>query len=140
MAVKKNGSKERQLKQNILEQIRRPELWIGVFTVGVLLGIVGGLTWKNRAKLNLTRKTNIQKIVSPVPKEETKLTVTPSIDRKIKKLAFTTSILMVTVEEGDNYWKIAKKVCGDGKYFLSLQEQNENQPLHPGDVVKVKCE
>ncbi len=140
MAVKKNASKEQRLRQNILEQIRKPELWIGVFTVGVLLGIVGGLTWKNRAKLNLTRKTDNQKIVSPVPKEETKLTVTPGIDKKIKKLAFTASTLTIVVKEGDNYWKITKKACGDGKYFLNVAQLNENQPLHPGDVVKVKCE
>jgi hypothetical protein len=39
----------------------------------------------------------------------------------------------------DSYWKISKRVCGSGRFYLSIQEQNGGKPLHGGDSVTVNC-
>lgn len=43
------------------------------------------------------------------------------------------------VLNNDSYWKITKRVCGTGKFYLSVQAQNENRPLQRGDSVIVNC-
>lgn len=39
----------------------------------------------------------------------------------------------------DSYWKISKRVCGNGKYYLSIQNQNDSKALHIGDKVTASC-
>lgn len=57
---------------------------------------------------------------------------------------------IVTVEEpknsstaevinNDSYWKISKRVCGTGKYYLSIQAQNNGKALYKGDIVIAAC-
>ena len=43
------------------------------------------------------------------------------------------------VQANDNYWKISKRVCGDGKFYLSIQSQNGGKALRQGDSVVVNC-
>lgn len=45
----------------------------------------------------------------------------------------------VTVINNDSYWKISKRYCGTGKYYLSIRDQNDAKPLYKDDVVKVNC-
>lgn len=45
----------------------------------------------------------------------------------------------VRVINNDSYWKITKKTCGTGKYYLSVKDQNEGKPLHKDDFVTVDC-
>lgn len=45
----------------------------------------------------------------------------------------------VEVINNDSYWKISKRTCGTGKYYLSLKEQNKSKALYEGDSVKVDC-
>lgn len=59
--------------------------------------------------------------------------------------------LKVTIEEpkipenqteiinNDSYWKISKRVCGDGKFYLSIQSQNGSKALYKGDTVTASC-
>jgi hypothetical protein len=43
------------------------------------------------------------------------------------------------VIDNDSYWKIAKRVCGEGNNYLSVQEQNNSKPLYTDDTVTVNC-
>ncbi|KKR94700.1 MAG: hypothetical protein UU45_C0008G0100, partial [Candidatus Levybacteria bacterium GW2011_GWA2_41_15] len=45
----------------------------------------------------------------------------------------------VKILKNDSYWKISKRVCGEGKYYLSISGLNENKPLYRGDSVLVSC-
>ncbi len=45
----------------------------------------------------------------------------------------------VKVINNDSYWKISKRTCGTGKYYLSIKEKNENKALYKGDLVTVDC-
>lgn len=45
----------------------------------------------------------------------------------------------VRVLNNDSYWKITKRTCGTGKYYLSVKEQNESKALYKDDFVIVDC-
>ena len=45
----------------------------------------------------------------------------------------------VEVLNNDSYWKITKRVCGSGKQYLSIRDQNNGKPLFKGDFVTVDC-
>lgn len=45
----------------------------------------------------------------------------------------------VKVLNNDSYWKITKRTCGTGKYYLSVKEQNEGKALYKDDFVTVDC-
>lgn len=45
----------------------------------------------------------------------------------------------VEVVNNDSYWKISKRTCGTGKYYLSVKEQNDGKALYKGDFVTVDC-
>lgn len=45
----------------------------------------------------------------------------------------------IEVLEHDSYWKISKRTCGTGKYYLSIQDQNGGKALYFGDTVTVSC-
>lgn len=61
-------------------------------------------------------------------------------DIKLKETLITEPI---TIEAGvvknDNYWKISKRICGEGKFYLEIQEQNNAKALFEGEIVSVKC-
>lgn len=46
---------------------------------------------------------------------------------------------IVEVINNDSYWKISKRVCGTGKYYLSISSQNNGKALYQGERVKVYC-
>jgi hypothetical protein len=43
------------------------------------------------------------------------------------------------VINNDSYWKISKRHCGTGIYYLSIKEQNGGKALFQGDTVVVTC-
>jgi hypothetical protein len=43
------------------------------------------------------------------------------------------------VINNDSYWKISKRVCGNGKYYISIQSQNGGKALYKGDFVSASC-
>lgn len=51
----------------------------------------------------------------------------------------TPQILLVEVINNDSYWKISKRHCGTGKYYLSIRDQNDGKPLYKGDSVRIDC-
>jgi len=131
----------RPKKNDLNNLLKKPELWVGVFTVGLLLGIVGGLITKNKFNLGLGDRK--ETLVSPVPEvppyKQTVVNNEPS--PVVQKLAQTSSYLEVEVLENDSFWKIAKRVCGDAKRnFINTQDINNSVRLHKGMTVKVVCE
>lgn len=48
-------------------------------------------------------------------------------------------LINVEVLNNDSYWKITKRICGSGKQYLSIRNQNNNKPLYKGDTVSVIC-
>lgn len=45
----------------------------------------------------------------------------------------------VEVLNNDSYWKITKRICGSGKLYLLVKDQNNDKALYKGDIVTVKC-
>ncbi len=43
------------------------------------------------------------------------------------------------VRNNDSYWKITKRVCGTGKTYLLVRDQNNGKALYKGDFVTVNC-
>lgn len=43
------------------------------------------------------------------------------------------------VLNNDSYWKIAKRVCGNGRLYLSIRDQNNGKALYKGEKVAVNC-
>jgi len=48
-------------------------------------------------------------------------------------------LVNIEVLNNDSYWKISKRYCGSGKYYLSIRDQNNGKPLFKGDFVTVDC-
>lgn len=131
----------RPRKNNLTKMLKKPELWVGVFTVGLLLGVVGGLITNNRFNLGLADRK--ETLVSPVPEVTpyTQSAINNEPSPVVQKLAQTSSYLEVEVLENDSYWKIAKRVCDDAKRnFLTIQGINDDVRLYRGMTVKVVCE
>ncbi len=68
-------------------------------------------------------------IEAPIPSPTKDAEITPKIARPDA----------VEIINNDSYWKISKRACGTGKYYLSIQEQNEGKALYKGEFVKVDC-
>lgn len=68
-------------------------------------------------------------IEAPIPSPTKEVEITPKITRPDT----------VEIINNDSYWKISKRACGTGKYYLSIQEQNEGKALYKGEFVKVDC-
>jgi|SRR3989344_7230358 len=81
-------------------------------------------------------KSNTPKIatVSEVKTEPTKSSGKKSVEQK------STDESKVKVINNDSYWKISKRICGTGKYYLSIRDQNLGKALFLGDEVKVNCD
>ncbi|MBI2049318.1 hypothetical protein HYT32_00160 [Candidatus Roizmanbacteria bacterium] len=127
----------RPKKNNLITLLKKPEFWIGIFTVGLLIGIAGGLVLRNQSNLEINRE---QTWVSPAPKLN-KLNYQRSQIPPAQKLAYTSSLFEAEVLENDSYWKIAQRECEDAKSnFITIQELNNNIRLYKGMIVKVVCE
>jgi len=135
-----------KLIKEINELMKKPEMWIGIAVVVVFITLSTILVVK-QVKKQTVKKTVAEKIISPI------ITITPNatpsatlvketnkLKTVVKKLADTTGEIDYQVENGDSYWKIAKKVCGVGNYFENIQTLNQNQDLHEGNTIKVICE
>lgn len=59
----------------------------------------------------------------------------------VKKLADTFGEYEVIALNNDNFWKISKRTCGTGIYYLSIKENNgyQDRALQPGDTIVVYC-
>ena len=138
--VKKRNLKN--IKENISELSKKPELWIGVVTILVIAVVSGSFILNNIKKSKLTNNSENQELFldeMDIEKDKSVEEVTKTTNKKAKitKLADTNGEYIV--QNGDNYWKISEKVCGNGKYFESISADNNFITLHAGDVITVNC-
>jgi len=138
--VKKRNLKN--IKENISELSKKPELWIGVVTILVIAVVSGSFILNNIKKSKLTNNSENQELFldeMDIEKDKSVEEVTKTTNEKatITKLADTNGEYIV--QNGDNYWKISEKVCGNGKYFESISADNNFITLHAGDVITVNC-
>ncbi|MBI4097614.1 MAG: hypothetical protein HY426_01090 [Candidatus Levybacteria bacterium] len=84
----------------------------------ILSAIVFGINLKSSKSQKITTSSKIEISPSPTPAR---------LDQG------------ETVINNDSYWKISKRHCGSGKYYLSIREQNDAKPLYKGDFVSVNC-
>jgi len=137
---------KKELK-NIKELAMKPELYLGIATLCIVVAFVIKATFKPAVHLAFPSVTSTPAptVVAPTKVVTAKQVVAQKTEEKksmkqIKKFADTGAVV-VTVKEGDSFWKIAEKVCGTGAVANTIQEQNgyENVALQPGDTITVSC-
>lgn len=79
--------------------------------------------------------SNSEKLTSA--KIESAEITSPLQDKKITPK--TTEAGFVEIIKNDSYWKISKRVCGTGKFYLSIMEENESKALFEGETAKATC-
>jgi hypothetical protein len=135
-----------KLKKEIALLTKKPEMWIGVGIVLILI-IFSTTFIISKSRKAITQKTNNQKVISPISTTPT-AGASASLKKEgdsqpktvVKKLADTAGEINYQVAEGDSYWKITEKTCGRGTNFETVQAANQDQDLQPGNIVKVICE
>lgn len=55
------------------------------------------------------------------------------------KIASAENPIQGTVIKNDSYWKISKRYCGTGEYYLTIQDKNNFKALYENDSVTVIC-
>jgi nucleoid-associated protein YgaU len=140
--VKKNST------DAIVASMKKKEFVIGLVTVAVAAVVIANLSGNKQTRSNQNTAVGNTKEQTVNPKGVTQ-TVTPAQRSKdsaqanqiknIKQLANTSSENYVEVRSGDNYWKLAQRVCGNGRMYLSVQAENGGKALQPGDTVAVTC-
>lgn len=110
------------------------EVWLGVgIIIMILVFGLFMLTQRYSRRMNQSNTPSPTSIPSNTP-TSSDTTITP-----------TTADLQShqeVVQPNDNFWKISKRVCGTGAYYLSIQQANgygNNRSLHEGDTVTVRC-
>lgn len=73
-----------------------------------------------------SNKISSNQIISPI---STPIKVETKTEPKFKDI----------VLKHDSYWKIAKRNCGSGKYYLAIQNLNFGKPLFEGESVLIDC-
>jgi len=91
---------------------------------------------------NAVSKTNAQIIYMEGLKnvdQQVACTLYPEAKRSIMVLAEAVAPTNnITIEQGDSWWKISKRLWGDGRLYSFLQIANGKAgSLHPGQVIKV---
>ncbi len=102
-----------------------------VFTSLAILAITPSVLFGLR-NINFNKSEKVSVIQTMVNKESPVKTKNP-------QPAPTPQTFQTEVINNDSYWKISKRVCGSGKYYLSIQSQNQSKPLFKGDTVTVNC-
>lgn len=82
------------------------------------------------SSIDINTKDKVSVINSP-------LVDTDSIDKVISENNSNNDEVIVL--KNDNYWKITKRTCGKGNFYLSVKDQNDSKALFEGDTVKVNC-
>ena len=54
---------------------------------------------------------------------------------KIEEAEKNTAVVI----KNDSYWKISKRICGEGRFYISISEQNNSKALFEGDTIEANC-
>ena len=99
-----------------------------VFSFIAVLAIIPAVIF-GLSSLDLSQPEKVS-VVSVPTTEENKVTITePKRASGIEE----------EIINNDSYWKISKRVCGTGKYYLSVRDQNNAKALYKGELVTVNC-
>jgi hypothetical protein len=155
MAKQNNGH---TLRKTVMQK----EFWVGLITTFIVLLVAFKLIpWNNLQQLTTNKTDNVvtriptgesigasgaSTATSSAPLNQTTATNegTMSMNRsnsamkKVSTLADTSGNNYI-VQNGDNYYTISVKVCGNGKYFESIQADNSYASLYAGDQLIVNC-
>lgn len=135
--------KDQAAPQSLQAMLSRREVWIGLGTVAILL-LGAFAASRNRRMLEVPSPTatvsmapSATAAVSPAAQGK----VEAPVKAGVKKLADTFGEYTVIAANGDNFWRISKRTCGTGIYYLSIKEQNgyNDRALQPGDTIVVYC-
>lgn len=89
--------------------------------------------------------------LSSLSKEGERISISKEVPAKPKEIVREPSVAPTKAPEknlgpqgeivinNDSYWKISKRHCGTGRYYLSIRDQNNGKPLYKGDFVSVSC-
>ncbi len=144
-------------KQETAKLVQDRNFPLGLGVIIILIALLGlGLTrYAQNANQNKTDvKSPLVEQIDTVEDDDTIITPTlivtdlseqenasASSAKDIKELPNTQGGTYHTVSANENFWKISKKVCGSGIYYLSIKQYNgyEHRTLRPGDVITVFC-
>ncbi|GEM_PF-2409367 len=131
---------DRSLYQNPQEQKRsiRKKLFIVLSFIIILAVFPVLFLGVTNLKLGQDKKISILTQIKPAIKPTSTPTSTPTPTPEKKPVLQKTST-SITVKNNDSYWKISKRQCGTGKYYLSIRDQNAAKALHKGDGVTANC-
>lgn len=99
----------------------------------LILGILPLLTLEYGYFRNSAAKKQVSQVINPISPSPTK---NPTVRPKTTPASNPNHDVIV---KGDSYWKIAKRNCGSGKYYLTIQNLNKSKPLQAGDSVLINC-
>ena len=73
--------------------------------------------------------------------DEVVIIQTPIAEENIQNnnVSHKQEIIEEKVINNDSWWKISKRVCGQGRLYLAISEQNNGKALFEGDTVTVDC-
>lgn len=133
---------------------RRPEFWLGISTVAVVL-LIGARSnfWRNNNTLvepaaETTKQEEQATEQAMQPAEGTKAmteeqNANVELSGVIKRLADTDGKISYVVSDNDTFWSIAENICGEGKYAEAIKAENgygRYKALRAGDTLEVSCE
>ena len=117
--------------------------------LAIVVSFISVLVFLPMIVFGLSKISNSPKIaanieVKPQPTKATPIKVNKEPNQtETNKVTITepqkTSVLDEEIINNDSYWKISKRVCGTGKYYLSIMSQNNGKALYQGERVKVDC-
>lgn len=116
---------EKQPKRTVRKKLLIVFCFIGILALLPITMI--GLT-----NLNTNQAKKISVAPEPQVFEKKK-----TVNQNTKAEAHKTSTIEVI--NNDSYWKISKRVCGTGKYYLSIQAQNSGKALYKGENATADC-
>lgn len=98
----------------------------GIVGLFIVLVVITPALVLNVAKFNFSFKKEVAK-------------TTEVNDLSGNKIATTSYPTEGKVIKNDSYWKISKRYCGTGEFYLAIQEKNNYKALYEGESVSVIC-
>ena len=103
--------------------------------LAIVVSFISVLVFLPMIVFGLSKISNSPKIAANI---EVKPQPTKATPIKVNKEPNQTETETIVINN-DSYWKISKRVCGTGKYYLSIMSQNNGKALYQGERVKVDC-
>lgn len=139
----KKISKKSSISKTSDGSFSRTQVLIGIVITIITCLVVSGLTIKQVLSYQSTHRVEINTEGPPITVEGTSersiLALKAETDNNIKTP--DSEVKNIEVQNGDNFWKISKRACGKGNYYLQIQADSgySNRALKAGDIITVDC-